>query len=151
MAADASSQPDPRATAMTRRLGGVLQAGSLALVVGLLIPFAASLPLRWSQLVTLVSAADSPTTLGAPYLEAVYMSRLGLAEVEALHSLGFSLSAYAAYLMTFEVALALICVGVGVFILWRRSEGWLTLWVSLLLVILGTSSISPEIHMLAAM
>jgi hypothetical protein len=144
------SQPDPRTTPMTRRLGGVLQAGSLALVVGLLIPFAVSLPLRWSQLVTLVSAADSPSTLGAPYLEAVYMSRLGPAEVEALHSLGFSLSAYAAYLMTFEVGLALICVVVGVFIFWRRSEGWLALWAALLLVILGTSTVSPEIHVLAA-
>jgi hypothetical protein len=142
---------DPRRDSpLARRLGGILQAGSLALVVGLLIPFAVSLPLRWNQLTTLAGAADSPTTLGAPYLESVFMSRLDQAEVEALPALGLSLRAYAAYLLTFEIGLALICVGVGLFIFWRRSEEWLTLVVSLLLVIVGTSSISPEIHVLAA-
>jgi hypothetical protein len=144
------AQSAPRSSRTARSLSGVLQAAGLALVVGLLVPFAASLPLRWNQLVTLVSAADSPTTLGAPYLEAVYMSRLTQAEVEGLPSLGLSLRSYAAYLLAFEVGLALICVVVGVFIFWRRPEGWLTLWVSLLLVIVGTSSISPEIHVLAS-
>jgi len=145
-----TSELDLRSSHIIHRRSSLLQAASLALVVALLIPFAVSLPWRWRQLVTVVSPADSPTTLGAPYLEAAYMSRLGQVEVEALTSLGLSLRVYAAYLLAFEVSLALICVGVGVFILSRRSEGWLTLWVSLLLVILGTSSLSPELQVLAA-
>jgi hypothetical protein len=143
------SQPDPRSTHIAGRLRAVLQAGSLALVVGLLVPFAASLPLRWRQLSTVVSAADSLGILGPPAMEVLNLSRLGQAEVEALHSLGLSLRFYAAYLLTFEVGLALVCVVVGVFIFWRRSEGWLTLWVALLLVILGTSTVSPEMFALA--
>jgi hypothetical protein len=143
------SQPDPSVTHSSRRLGRVLRAAGLALLVGMLILFAASLPLRWSQLLTLINAGDSSGALGSSYLEAVYMSRLGQAEAEALPSLGLSLRSYAAYLLAFEVGLALICVGVGAFILWRRSEDWLTLWISLLLVIVGTSSISPEMHTLA--
>ena len=132
------------------RLKTLFQAAGLMLVIGMLVPFVVSLPLRWNQLMTLVSVKDSSSTLGVPYLEAAYMSRLAQAEVEALPALGLSLRAYAAYLLAFEVGLALVCVMVGIFIFWRRSGDWLTLWVSLLLVIVGTSSISPEIHVLAA-
>jgi hypothetical protein len=37
------------------------------------------------------------------------------------------------------------------FILWRRTEGWLTLWIAALLVLLGTSSVSPEMPALSTL
>ena len=79
-----TSPPDARSTHVNGRLRGILQAGSLALVVGLLVPFVASLPLRWRQLLTSVSAADAPGISGLPFLDVVYLSRLGRAEVDAL-------------------------------------------------------------------
>src|SRR5262245_10458391 len=107
----APAPPDPRRTRLTGRLGGVLQAGSLALVVGLLVLFVVSLPLRWRQLVTVISAADPPGILGSHAVEAYNLSRLGQSEVEALTSLGLSLRSYAVYLLALELGLALICVG----------------------------------------
>ena len=144
------SQPDPRSTHVAGRLRVVLQAGCLALVAGLVAAFAASVPLRWRHLLTLTSPAETTTILGlSPVMEAKYTSRLGSAEAQALQSFGLSLRFYATYLLTFEVGLALICVAVGLFIFWRRSEGWLTLWVALTLVLLGTIGVSPALPTLA--
>jgi hypothetical protein len=68
----------------------------------------------------------------------------------ALQSLGLSLQAYAAYRVAFDVALALTSLVMGLLIFWRRPDDWLALWVSLLLVLLGTNSVSPFVQTLAS-
>jgi hypothetical protein len=94
----------------------------------------------------------APSIFGLPpAMESAYMSYLGPTEVEAWQSFGFSLGAYAAYMLVFEVGLALVCALVGLVILWRSAAGWFTLWVAVVLVLLGTSSVSPELPTLASL
>jgi signal transduction histidine kinase len=52
------------------------------------------------------------------------------------------IDAYAAFNVTLVNALALVWVGVGLIIFWRRSDDWMALFVALALVLLGTN-VSP--------
>ena len=144
-------QSDSRSTPLAGRLGLVLRVGGLALVAGCLIIFAAGVSVRLRQLPTILGPQESSAFLGMPSsMEAIFTSRLGPAEAEALPSLGLSPGAYAAYLLSFEVGLALVCTLVGLFIFWQRSEGWLTVWMAVVLVLLGTASVAPEVPALAS-
>jgi hypothetical protein len=124
----------------------VVQVVWLALVGTMLVAFAAGVPVRLGQLLSVATDA-APGSIGQLFglsseLVAVASSRLGPAEAGALHALGLSLGFYAGYILTFEVALALVCAVIGGFIFWRRSDDWMALWVSLLLVLLGTNGVS---------
>jgi hypothetical protein len=146
------TQPDPgrQDTHLHGRLRLVVQAGWLVLAALLLTPFAAGVPVRLRHLQTMAGEPGVPLVrlIPAP-LEAVYTLRLGPAEVEALHGLGLSLRFYAAYVIAFDVALALVCTLTAAFIFWRRRDDWMTLLVALILVLLGTNSVSPVVSTLA--
>jgi hypothetical protein len=121
----------------------------LAVAAGLLGLFAAGVPVRARQLLTVVAEGEAVIFQGFPAdMSAIYTSRLGPAEAEALETLGLAPGFYAAYLLTFEIGLAAACAAVGLFIFWRRAEGWLTVWVALLLVLLGTTAVSPVLYTL---
>jgi hypothetical protein len=127
----------------------LIKAAGLAVAFCLLGLFVAGVPVRARQLVTVVAEGDAVIFPGVPPTVApVYTSRLGPAEAEALETLGLAPGFYAAYLLTFEIGLAAACAAVGLFIFWRRAEGWLTVWVALMLVLLGTTAVSPEIYTL---
>lgn len=137
----APSQPHTR---LRGRLKVVTQVAWLFVVGVALAAFAAGVPARFSQLLHVVTS-PAPGIAGqllglSAEQEAVLTSRLGPAEAGALRRLGLALAFYAGYVVTFEVMLALVCAAIGGFIFWRRSDDWMTLWVSLVVVILGTNA-----------
>ena len=143
-------QPDTHLTGGVRVVVRVVWLGLIGL---LLAAFAAGVPARFGQLTTVVTGGAPGGTgqiLGlSAELEAVTISRLGPEEAGALHSLNISLGFYAGHILTFEVMLALACAVIGILIFWRRSDDWMALWVSLLLVLLGTNGISQVMPALA--
>jgi len=139
------THPDTR---LHGRLRVVVQAVWLILVGLLLATFAIGVPVRFNHLLSLVSEKDPSLIAGlSPAVEAVLTSRLGPEEAAALQSLGLSQGFYAGYILTFEVALALVCAVIGLLIFWRRLDDWMALWVSLLLVLVGTSAASVVLAM----
>lgn len=62
--------------------------------------------------------------------------------VAALAHLHLSVATYAAYYVTLQVAVSLLCWGVGLLIFWRKSDEGMGLFVSLLLVLYGATSIT---------
>jgi len=112
--------------------------------------FAAGVPVRLRYLQTPITAADPISLTGLPAaLEATYTSRVGPDEAEALRALGLSTRFYALVIVGSEVALVAVCALVGFFIFLRRWDGWLALWVSLVLILLGTATTAPQIPSLA--
>jgi hypothetical protein len=143
------TQPDLSQRHLHGPLRVALPAGWLVLVGLMLSAFAAGIPVRFNHLLTL-SNPDGPVALADLMpLANDPVSRLDPAEAAALHTLGLSPSVYAGYILSFDLALVLTCALIGLFIFWRRPDDWMTLWVSLLLVLLGTSSVPPEIPLLA--
>ena len=129
----------------------IVQAGWWIIAGVLVATFAAGVPVRLDALLTVVGGEGSAQVAGlAPQLQGVYTLGLGPQEAGALQALGLSQRFYAAYVVGFEVALALICLAMAFLIFWRRSDDWMALWVSLSLVLLGTSSVTPELPTLAA-
>jgi hypothetical protein len=145
-----------RATAVRPHLHGVLrlviQLIWLAVVGLLLVSFAAGVPVRLAQLQSTVGLENSAPIAGMPpELQGIYTSRLGPAEAAVLNAWGLSLGFYAAYIVAFEVGLALACAVIGIFIFWRRPDDWVTLWMSFILVLLGTVALAPELPTLATL
>jgi hypothetical protein len=60
--------------------------------------------------------------------------------IRTLHDLGLSVGEYAAYALAFLVTLWLVWSAVGFVIFWRRSDDWMTLLVSLSLVMSTTGT-----------
>ncbi len=140
-------------TRLRGRVRVVVRVVWLVLIGLLLAAFAAGVPVRFGQLLNVVTGG-TPGTIGqrlglSVELEAVWSSRLGPEEAGALHSLGLSPGFYAGYIITFEVMLALACAVIGIFIFWRRSDDWMALWVSLVLILLGVNSVSVVLPALA--
>ncbi len=140
----------------TRLRGSVrvlMQSIWLVVVGPLLAAFAAGIPARFGQLLNVVTG-PTPGIMGQLFglsaeQEAAITSRLGPAEAGALHNFGFSPGFYAGYILTFEVMLALVCAVIGGLIFWRRSDDWMAMWVSLVLVLLGTNGASQVMPALA--
>jgi hypothetical protein len=137
-----TTTPQPHAH-LQGRLKVVVQVVWLILVGLILSTFAAGIPVRLSHLLSLVGDKDTPLVVGLPpALEAAVTSRLGPEEAGALQSLGLSPLFYAGYILTFDVALVLVCAVIGLLIFWRRSDDWMALWMSLIVVVLGTNAVS---------
>ncbi len=67
------------------------------------------------------------------------------ANMQALHRLGISLDTYAVYTLTIDVLASLVFLAVGAVIFWRKSDEWMGLFVSLVLVIFGSFGISDSL------
>jgi hypothetical protein len=93
--------------------------------------FVASIPARFIQL--------STVALG----KQMGVGQLTPADVAALAQLGISSSSYAAYIVTLEGIVALVCVGVAAVIVWYKSDDGLALLVTLTLIMLGVVSTPP--------
>ncbi len=91
------------------------------LVVGL---FAAAVPARYDQIVTLSNLPEGIDPIAL---------RAGLADA------GLSIGFYAAYQLVLEICFAIVCLALAAGIFWRRSDERMALFVALLLVLLGTT------------
>lgn len=98
--------------------------GWVAATLTLVGLFVAAVPARYEQIATLSNLPEGidPASLRAG------LERSGL-------SIGF----YAAWRLGMEVVFAVVCVALGTVIFWRRSDRRMALFVSLLLVLLGTT------------
>jgi hypothetical protein len=67
------------------------------------------------------------------------------ANMQALHRLGLSLDTYALYTLTIDVLASLVFLAVGAVIFWRKSDQWMGLFISLVLVIFGSFGISDSL------
>src|ERR1051326_1466438 len=68
------------------------------------------------------------------------------ANVQALRHLGLSIEVYAAFFISFVVAVSLIYLAVGAVIFWRKSDEWLGLFTSLLLLLFGCFGFTDQLQ-----
>ena len=94
----------------------------------LLANFVASIPAYYQLLQTICTLPD-PSNCAT--------GQLTPDTVQALANLHLSLSSYAASFVILEVVISLLYWGLGLLIFWRKSDEWMGLFVSLLLVLYG--------------
>jgi hypothetical protein len=124
---------------------------SWILLVGLmLVSFLIGIPIRHRSLLRTVSAGDTGVMPGlSPLMEASATSRLTSLEAEALQALGISRQFYAGYMLAFDLSLTLIGILTGLVIAWRKSNDWMALWISFILMLLATNGASMVVPSLA--
>jgi hypothetical protein len=133
-----AAQPD-----LSPRLRKIAQVVWILLAGIILTTFALGIPARIKQLATPISPQDSPLIPGTPIeFEAPGFSRLGPEELEAINALGVSPGFYASYLLSFDIVLVLAGALIGFLVFWRKPDNWMALWVSIIVILLGTSSAS---------
>lgn len=98
---------------------------SAVLVVGL---FSTAVPVRLHQLQHVSPAAITPA------------GQLRPQDAQALSQLGLSADFYAAYLVTVEVAAAMVFASIAIVVAWRRSHDGMALFTAGTLMLLGTAS-----------
>jgi hypothetical protein len=130
----------PEQSHWTERRKIIVAAVWLALVGLIVGTFAIGVPVRWhflkGETQALVITGISPELVDA------VTARPGPPEIQALAAMGLSLDFYAAYILFFEVVLALVCTFVGLFIFLRRYDDWMALFYSFILILLGTNSVA---------
>ncbi len=94
--------------------------------------FVASIPAYYQVVRTACTLANQGQCTDAS-------GQLTPATVAALAHLHLSLTGYAAYFVTLDVAVSLLAWGLGLLIFWRKSDEWMGLFVSLLLVLFGAT------------
>jgi hypothetical protein len=95
--------------------------------------FVSGLPSEFARLRT--PCADPVSCAWIPRLTAENARELG--------QLGLSADFFAAYFVALEVTLVTVSAAIGVAIFWRRSDDWMALFVSLMLLTLGAVLIIP--------
>jgi hypothetical protein len=113
----------------------IVRAAWLIVATLTLVMYGVGLPFRFDTLRTVCAQVECSPTQPTPD------------DALVLRQLGLSLNFYGAYLTTLEIVITLVSVLVGVVIFWRRSDDWMGLFVSLMLV---TPPISPIIDALVA-
>jgi hypothetical protein len=145
-----TSQRKTPSTILPGRWRGLYRTGWLALVGLMVTTFVIAIPFRFRSLMTPFNAKDWTFVPELdPALTAVAFAVLSSEEIDDLESLGLSHEFYSGYILTFEVALMLACVIIAGIIFWRRSDDWLALWISLIMVVLGTLGPFVEVPNLA--
>ncbi len=125
-------QPD------TRLHGGwliLVRMAWIALVLFLLGMFIASLPASFA---TFKTPCSDTTCID-------FVGQLTPADVQALQKLGPSFDAYAYYWLILSATVGLAWCVVGGVLAWRKSNDWLVLLVALMLVTVGTGSITGNL------
>jgi len=101
--------------------------GWLVLVALSLLVFIFSLPVYISELSTVCSGVACSTWKLTPQI------------VETIQSHGFSINEYVAINVIFAFVQAFVWFAVGGLLFWRKSNDWMALLVSFMMVLLGTS------------
>jgi signal transduction histidine kinase len=123
--ADLAERFEPRSATDTRLRGRrlILARVAWATVVSLIVAlFLARLPAYFTTLQTVCPGA------ACGYVQP------SLDSAQALQKLGLSVSAYAAFTLALEIALAFLCFTLGAVIFWRRSDDWMALLGALAVV-----------------
>ena len=113
---------------ISRRWLPLARGAWVACALLLLANFVASIP-AYYQLMRTVCTLPNPSNCAT--------GQLTPDTVQALAYLHLSLSSYTAYFVILEVVLSLLPWGLGLLIFWRKSDEWMGLFVSLLLVLYG--------------
>jgi hypothetical protein len=112
------------------------RAGWIVLALLLLANFVASVPAYYKILRTVcISSVQVQCAFWQPTP----------GNLEALHRLHLSVETYAAYFVTLDVAVSLLFWVVGILIFWRKSNEWMGLFVSLVLIFFGSAGISDTL------
>src|SRR5215831_4522232 len=107
----------------------------LLLAIGLLLNFIAGIPADHAQLQTV--CAQNPIQC------AVWQLTPG--NVQALHRLGLSVDTYAVVVTLGNVGGSLLFLALAALIFWRRSDEWIGLYGSFVLVLLGSYGLSNTV------
>src|SRR5262245_46018473 len=113
----------------------VLRSLWLLLAIGLLLNFIAGIPADHAQLQTV--CAQNPVQC------AVWQLTPG--NVQALRRLGLSVHTYAMVVTLGNVVGSLLCLALAALIFWRRSDEWIGLFGSFVLVLLGSYGLSNTV------
>jgi hypothetical protein len=104
--------------------------GALALVMLTLAVFLLLLPAYLSFLHTVCLGSACP------------VGQLTPQAVEALRAVGLSIDAFVASTLVLTLLALLMCWSVAAVIVWRKSDDWMALLVSVMLVLMGTSYVT---------
>ncbi len=126
-----NGQPRPRWLLLAR---GVW----LVLAAGLLVNWVPSLVAYHSMLGAVCTNPDP--AINCP------LWQLTPDNVKALHHLGLSIDAYAAYFIAVEMVFSLVFITVAALIFWRKSREWLGVFVSFTLLLFGVFGISESLN-----
>jgi hypothetical protein len=125
----ASTTGTDHSTAAETRLHGhwplVARISLLAITIVNLIIYAVGTPVYFDQLL--------------PSHHNCFEDCLTPANIQSLHALGISITAYAAYSVTINLLFAVVYFAVAALIFWRKSDDWMALLASFCLVALGGS------------
>jgi hypothetical protein len=108
----------------------------VTLVALTLAIFIASLPDYFAHLQTLCQAAPCAPASG----------QLTSSSAQVLHNLGITISGYAIYTVALEVATALIWFAISAVIFWRKSDDWMALFASLMLMLMSTANVTRAFY-----
>jgi hypothetical protein len=131
-----ATTPNNSATRLQGHWLAIARAVWIVLALLLLANFIASIPASYDQLRTMCT---NPTFAHCN----IWQPTPG--NMQALQQLGLSLDTYAVYTLTIDVIASLVFLMVGVVIFWRKSDEWMGLFVSLVLVIFGSFGISDSL------
>ncbi len=107
----------------------------------LLANFVASIPAYYRIMLTVCTLPNHvPCTM--PGNPGQSSGQLTPDNVAALAHLHLSLATYAAFVVTVTVVVSLLYWGFGLLIFWRKSDEWMGLFVSLLLVLFGATGVN---------
>src|SRR5260370_6346920 len=103
----------------------LMRLGWTLLTVYNLVVFFATIPVYYAQLFVPCTDPGQGCSDG----------RLRPGNVQALHHLGISLSSYAAYMLAVSIVASSIFLIVGLVLFWRRSDDWMAVFASTVLII----------------
>ena len=105
----------------------LMRLGWTLLTVFNLLIFFVSIPVYYAQLFVLCTDPR----------QECYDGQLKPGNAQALHHLGISLSSYAAYTLAISIFVSLIFLIVGLVLFWRKSDDWMAVFASIVLIILA--------------
>src|SRR5260370_14710001 len=105
----------------------LMRLGWTLLAVFNLVVFSVSIPPYYAQLFVLCMDPRQGCTIG----------RLTPGNAQALHNLGMSLSSYATYTLAISIVASSIFLIVGLVLFWRKSDDWMAVFASTVLIILA--------------
>src|SRR5258708_8219581 len=105
----------------------LMRLGWTLLTVFNLVVFYVSIPPYYTQLFALCTDLRQPCATG----------RLTPGNAQALHHMGISLSSYATYTLAISIVGSSIFLIVGLVLFWRKSDDWMAVFASTVLIILA--------------
>jgi len=126
--------PHPTSTRVRGRRLLLMRLGWTLLTTYNLAVFFVSIPVYYAQLFVLCTDPRQECSDG----------RLRPGNVQALHHLGISLSSYAAYALAVSIFALSIFLIVGLVLFWRRSDDWMAVFASTVLIIFAGVGGAPS-------